>query len=190
MMDIVHIISGDLWAGAESQVFHTLSDFSENSRLSYAVILFNNSILAKKLQETGIKCFVIDETKYNGFMMLFKMSVLLKRLSPKIVHVHAYKEHLLGKTACMLSNTNAHIVRTFHGMSEVPAGLSFFKNLKSNIIHMVERFFMRNCNLIAVSKDLEKILSLKFPNAFVTQIYNGLPEYEINYFNKGRKEKT
>lgn len=188
-VDIIYIISGDLWAGAESQVFNTLYDLAKTSRFFYAVILFNNGILAKKLQETCITCFVIDETKYNGFMMLFKISVLLKRLNPKIVHVHAYKEHVLGKIACILSNTKAHIVRTFHGMSEVPAGLSFLKNIRSNIVYRIEKIFMKNCNLIAVSKDFEASLSLIYPDAFVTQIYNGIPVPQIKDFSKKQVRK-
>ena len=186
MVNIVHIISGDLWAGAESQAFHTLSDLSETSSFSVAVILFNDGILAKKLQTSGVKFVIIDEKKYNGFTMLWKMTLLLRRLKPKIVHVHAYKEHVLGKTACKLSNIKANIIRTFHGRSETPPGLSFLKTIKSNTIHKIEKLFMQNCNLIAVSKDLETTLSLSFPDAFVTQIYNGLPVPEIKKISKER----
>jgi len=175
MTDIIHIVSGDLWAGAEVQVFHTVFNLHRQHDFSYAVIIFNDGILSRKLQEAGIRCMVLDESKLSGIKMLGIMTRCLHDLRPDVVHVHAYKEHIFGKLACLLSRSRAKIVRTFHGMSEPLKGLPFFKSLKSNVVHKIEKYFMQNCNIIAVSKDLEESLSSSFPNASVTQIYNGMP---------------
>ncbi|OQY13078.1 MAG: hypothetical protein B6I30_03550 [Desulfobacteraceae bacterium 4572_187] len=181
MTNMIHIISGDLWAGAEVQVFHTIFNLHRQySFFSCVVIVFNDGILSSRLQEAGIKCIVIDETKNNGLKMLWVMCRWFVGLKPKIVHVHAYKEHIFGKLACLLSHSRAKIVRTFHGMSEPPKGLSFFRSLKPKVVHKIEKFFMKNCNIIAVSKDLEEFLSSSFPNASVTQIYNGMPVPEMD----------
>ena len=180
MTDVIHIVSGDLWAGAEVQVFHTIFNLHSQHNFSCVVIIFNDEILCSRLQRAGIKCIVIDEIKYNGIKMLWMISRWFVDLKPKIVHVHGYKEHIFGKLACLLSRSQAKIVRTFHGMSEAPKGLSFFRSLKSNVIHKIEKFFMKNCNIIAVSKDLEGYLSSSFPNASVTQIYNSMPAPEMD----------
>jgi len=180
MTNIIHIVSGDLWAGAEVQVFHTIFNLHRQHDFSYMVIIFNDGILSRKLQEAGIRCMVFDESKLNGIKMLGIMTRCLHDLRPGVVHVHAYKEHIFGKLACLLSRSGAKIVRTFHGMSEPPRRLSFFRSLKSNLIHKIEKFFMKNCNIIAVSKDLEGFLSSSFPNASVTQIYNGMPVPEMD----------
>lgn len=181
---VIHIISGDLWAGAEAQVFHTLCNLSPDPGLSFTAILFNNGILATKLREHGIKCIILDESKNNAIQMLRALTKLLRHLKPRILHVHGYKEQILGKIACTLNNNDAKIVRTFHGMSEVPKGLPFVKKIKSHIVHKTEELLMRNCNIIAVSKDLERFLASSFPMASVTHIYNGIPLDEKNTLSK------
>jgi len=178
MIEVVHIISGDLWAGAEVQVFHTLCDLKNESTYRFSVILFNNDVLAEKLQTNGINSVILNEEDNNGLVLLWKLILLIRQIRPAIVHVHAYKEHIIGKFACILANVKTKFVRTFHGTSEAPKGLPFIKGLKSNIVHKIEKYLMQNCNIIAVSKDLEEFISSNYPNAFVTQIYNGMPVYD------------
>ena len=180
-VDVVHIISGDQWAGAEAQVFHTLVDLRKQNRADFQVILFNNGVLRQRLLDQGIETVVIDETKHNAVVMLLMLAGQLRRSRPAIIHVHAFKEHILGQAARTLAFHKSTIVRTFHGMSEVPQGLSFAKHVKSLIVHKIEKWFLNsgaNTHIIAVSKDLEGFLHRSYPKTAVTQIYNGIPHLD------------
>jgi L-malate glycosyltransferase len=179
--DIIHIISGDLWAGAEAQVFYTLSNLKEENRVSFLVILFNDGILWKKLRDNNIETTVINEKKYNALIMLLMLTKTIYRFRPAIIHVHAFKEHILGQIANMLNMNRSIMIRTFHGMSEVPKGLTLVKHIKSRIIHMFEKLFLSfgsNQYIVAVSKDLQKFLEQSFPKAKIAQIYNSIPHFD------------
>jgi glycosyltransferase involved in cell wall biosynthesis len=174
--DILHIISGDLWAGAEVQIFHTLNNLKKRRDLSVFVILFNGGILSNKLNEIGIRTAIIDENSVCDLLIVWKIRKIIKQFKPKILHVHAYKEHLLGRLAVLFSGWPIKIIRTFHGMSDVPQFISFLKKVKSTLIHFIEKRFLDNRHLyiIAVSKELEKFLKSNYPNSVVIQIHNGI----------------
>jgi hypothetical protein len=140
-IDILHIISGDLWAGAEAQAFYTLSDLQKQRKPDLVVILFNDGILRKRLDENGIETIVIDENKHNALIMTLILARLIRKMRPAIIHVHAYKEHILGQIANMLNFNRSTMVRTFHGLSDVPKGLSVVKHIQSTIMYRIEKWF-------------------------------------------------
>ncbi len=180
-IDVMHIISGDLWAGAEVQAFHTLVDLQKQQKAAFAVILFNDGILRQKLSDNGIETIVIDESRHNALVMALVMTRMIFEMRPAIIHVHAYKEHILGQIANMLNFNRSTIVRTFHGLSDVPKGLSGIKHIQSIIMYRIEKWFLNlgpNVYIIAVSKDLHNYLKRSFPKATITQIYNGVPHID------------
>lgn len=158
--DIIHIISGDLWAGASVQVFQMLSNLDQNEKNNILAILFNDAILNKKLIENGIDTLIIDEGNQSAFKIVKRIARVLKSRECKILHVHAYKEHLLGQLAILYSREKSFLFRTFHGKTATPKNLSIVRKLKSKVIHNVEKIFLNHhkINIIAVSKDLEKFL--------------------------------
>jgi glycosyltransferase involved in cell wall biosynthesis len=174
--DIIHIISGDIWAGAESQVFYTLSNLNKSKDISFVAVLFSDSQLNKKLIEQGIKTIILDEKEYNGLTIILKLSKIIKRFKPKILHVHAYKEHLIGQLAIYKVFRKCTIFRTFHGMHKTPDNLPFIRKIKSKTIHQIEKNILnkKSVNIIAVSKDLEIYLKESFDKAQITQIYNSI----------------
>ncbi len=191
-VDVLHVISGDLWAGAEVQVYHTLADLKAGGRISFAVVLFNDGILHRRLKEQGIETFVLDEQQYGVRAMLMSLRRLLAAKRPQILHVHAFKEHILGFFANILTFGRSTIVRTFHGMSEPPAGLKGLKAWKSRAVHGIEKSLLKHgvkSHIIAVSKDLQKYLSHEYPQATVTQIYNGLPADDPGEIRRDRIRK-
>jgi hypothetical protein len=62
---VIHVASGDLWGGAESQLY-TLVDQLKN-KVSVAVILMNHGELERRLLENGVATYIIDEKK-NQFI--------------------------------------------------------------------------------------------------------------------------
>jgi glycosyltransferase involved in cell wall biosynthesis len=187
MVKVCHIISGDLWAGAEAQAFHTLSDLQKQKKADLAVILFNDGILRQRLRDNGIETIVIDENKHNALVMAMILTRLICKMRPAIIHVHAYKEHILGQIANMLNFNRSTMVRTFHGLSDVPKGLSLIKHIQSSIMYRIEKWFLNlgsNLYIIAVSQDLQNFLKRSFPKATIMQIYNGIPRIDKKLINK------
>lgn len=174
---ILHIISGDLWAGAEVQVYHTVRGLRRSDEMDIEIILFSHGILEKRLEDDGIRATVIDEARNNPFEMITAMARIISDRKPNIIHVHAYKEHIIAKAALQVAKEKISLIRTFHGMSEATKDLGLFKTIKSKIIHAVEKAILneKNAHLIAVSRDLHEYLSDSYPKASVVQIYNGIP---------------
>ena len=48
---ITHVISGDLWAGAENQVLQLTIGLRKSQAIKVTAVLFNNGVLAAKLRE-------------------------------------------------------------------------------------------------------------------------------------------
>ena len=61
---ICHIVSGDLWAGAEVQLATMLESLKNYKFLEITVIILNQGTLAKRLLLLGIPVFVIDEKRF------------------------------------------------------------------------------------------------------------------------------
>ena len=70
---VLHILSGDLWAGAEVMAYQLLCGLRVgNDCMPYAVVL-NEGRVADTLREQGIQLTVLDETRYSFMMLLFKL---------------------------------------------------------------------------------------------------------------------
>jgi hypothetical protein len=129
---IIHVISADLWAGAAVQVYNTIGFLSRQDEVRITCILFNDGILKKKLAQQNIETILLDETKNNSILMLFQLIKIVRKIRPHILHVHATKEHFLGKLSALLSFHNSPVVRTVHGIMKVPNNLSFSRFIRSS----------------------------------------------------------
>lgn len=58
---VAHLITGDLWAGAEVQVAHLLAGLAEFRELELGAILFAEGRLAQELRRNGIWVTVPSE---------------------------------------------------------------------------------------------------------------------------------
>jgi len=58
---VLHISSGDLWAGAEMQLFTLANALKKNTSTIVTLILFNHGELEKKLLESNFHVIVLDE---------------------------------------------------------------------------------------------------------------------------------
>jgi len=183
---VLHIISGDLWAGAEVQVYHTLIALKKKTKIIPVCILFNNGMLAKKLQDQKIKTLVIDETKYSSVRMLAKLVMIYRRLKPDIIHVHNTKEHFLGVFAAMSIGHKIPLARTIHGKIKARDHITGIRLIKSDIVIYLDKIlniFFAN-RIIAVSKDIESDLKKTFDKKKIVHIYNA-----INIDPRGLSEK-
>ncbi|MBT8439936.1 MAG: glycosyltransferase, partial [Gammaproteobacteria bacterium] len=174
---VLHIVSGDLWAGAEVQ-FYTLAKALRNiESMQLDVILLNHGTLEQKLRSKGINVVVHDESEYNGFQILQKLVSSIRKARPDIVHTHRIKENILGSIAALTTGSPA--LRTAHGAPEHSFGWT--QLLKKSFVFIdwfCGRFLQKKT--IAVSEDLAKILQRSFPANRITVIENGI---DIDAFN-------
>ncbi len=168
----MHIISGDLWAGAEVQAYTLLKHLQHEVEL--CVILMNQGELGEKLTALGIKPIIINETVHSSFGIIRQIFTHIRQFKPDVIHTHRQKENILGSLAnlaCMPFNGKLiPSVRTAHGAPEFnPKG-------KQKIQVWMDRFVGRHLQrrVIAVSEDLAKQLTAIYPANHIVVIQNGV----------------
>ncbi len=58
---VLHIASGDLWAGAEVALFQLVTALATHPGMAIGVILLNDGELAIRLRKAGLEVHVLDE---------------------------------------------------------------------------------------------------------------------------------
>jgi L-malate glycosyltransferase len=169
---VMHIISGDLWAGAEVQAF-TLLKYLQAS-VDLHVVLMNDGELASRLRALNIQVTLLPETELSSFAILKALAALIQTIKPHIVHTHRQKENILGGLANVIafpfSKHRPKSLRTTHGAPESSA------RGKQKIQVWLDTWI--GCHLqsavIAVSEDLAKKLRGAFPASHIKVVHNGV----------------
>jgi L-malate glycosyltransferase len=170
---VLHIISGDLWAGAEVQAFTLLSAMKKSKEVEVAAVLMNEGELAKRLRQQGIPTTIFPENEMGAPTIFLALRRLLKQWQPDIVHTHRNKENILGAIANRFA-TRAKSVRTVHGATE-SSNTNFFhihKRILAYLNHWTGRYLQEK--IIAVSQELAQKLSAFFPHSKIVVIENGV----------------
>ncbi len=171
-MKVCHVISGDLWAGAEVMDYHLLKGLSKFHDLELSVILFNDGKLAGEIRRIGIPVEVVDEKRYGFLGLLRQVRKRLARLRPDILHSHRLKENI---AACLSTGNGipAQLVCTQHGMPEPLAkGRARYRILRK--VHFLVRS-RRFRYVVAVSEDIRNrfVREDGFPGDKILVIHNG-----------------
>ena len=177
-MKIMHIASGDLWGGAESQLFTLAKQLYSTSGLELTIVLLNHGKLEQLLKEEGISIIVLDESKNNTFKLIFALYKHIKRINPDVVHTHRTKENIIGSISCLLSGKRIS-VRTTHGESEHKLTLyQFWKSFYNHLDNFCF-YYLQKAN-IAVSDDLAyKLKKSSKARDKIVCIENGVDYKEI-----------
>jgi glycosyltransferase involved in cell wall biosynthesis len=171
---VLHIASGDLWAGAEVQAFTLISHLAQLPDTEIAVVLMNDQMLANRLRSVGIPVFVLDELSTNFLGIFVKLRGVLRNWQPDIVHTHRQKENILGSLANR-SYRNVPSVRTVHGARETSAGAGWTAVRHRAVIdldHWCGGVLQQR--IIAVSKELARKLAHDFAAERIVLIENGV----------------
>src|SRR5688572_18135302 len=112
-MKVLHIISGDLWAGAEVQACTLLTTLHRESQVQVAAALMNEGELARRLRDHGIPVTVFPESTLNAAAIVCGLRKLMTQWRPDVVHTHRIKENILGCIANTFSG-NVPSVRSAH----------------------------------------------------------------------------
>lgn len=171
---VCHIISGDLWAGAEVMAFHLLSSLQKMSEMDVLAIVLNEGRLASELRNIGLEVHVFPENENSVFALYLKILKLIKVRSVNVIHTHRYKENILSFLVSM-SNRKIKRIATQHGMPE-------FTNKRfsiHNFINKMNFYFLSHFfnKVVVVSYDMKKLLKpfYGFKDSSVQVIHNGIP---------------
>lgn len=180
MIKILHIISDDLWAGAEVMASTLLRGLCQYADVKLSVIVLNNGRLADDLRACNLNVLVLDEQQ-RSFPVLVRMTRnFVRSNSPHIIHSHRYKENLLAFLAS-IGTCNPALISTMHGLPEVfdnrPLLLARFKS-KLNFYLLSSSF----AKTVAVSSEISNRLldHYGFDDVRVKVIHNGVPSQKIN----------
>ncbi len=171
-MKVLHIISGDLWAGAEVQAFTQLVALQKLG-IEVAVAIMNEGELARRLRERGIPTTVFPENTMSALAILNGLRALIRQHHPDIVHTHRLKENILGAIAARLAG-GVPSIRTVHGSPEhVPRGL---RQAHKQLIDALNRWVGKHLQqkIIAVSTELGEKLTAEIPLSKIAVIENGV----------------
>lgn len=172
-MKILHILSGDLWAGAEVQAFNLLTSLQQLDGIEVSAITFNDGELSTRLAQQNIPVTVFDENTLDGLHLIGALQKYLRVHKPDVIHTHRFKENILGTIANRLS-IRAISVRTTHGAPETKSG--GWKNWPKRLLTRIDRWCGNNLQqrVIAVTAELAVKLQKQFGYRRVTVIENGI----------------
>jgi L-malate glycosyltransferase len=171
---VLHVASGDLWAGAEAQIYTLLRTLkSHASGMQVAAVLMNNGELAVRLRDCGVDVYTFNEGRIGTISILRNLRRLMRAWRPDIVHTHRTKENILGALANRMA-CSAPSVRTVHGASE--RSRKGMRGLRETLISRVDLWCARNLQqrVIAVSAELGQHLAATLPAERIAVIENGV----------------
>jgi L-malate glycosyltransferase len=170
---VCHIMSADLWAGAEVQLATTAAHLVNQSAVSVSAVLLNEGQLAAELRRLGVPVVILDETRINSLDILIGLVRILREQRIDLVHTHRYKDTVLGLIAARIAGV-PYAVRTMHGLAEP---MRAWAHLKFGLYEALEKVALHCCadQVIAVSQDMARILRRSgYPVDRITHIHNGI----------------
>lgn len=177
MVTLIHIFSGDVWAGAEKMIFTLLKGLSKDSSVKVIAVVFNEGILSKSLAESGIETIIIDESRQSFRQMLTTARDALQRKGVQLIHSHGYKANLL---AWLLARSLRirKLVCTVHSLPERVFSESVVSRVGSKIKMAADTQLLRHgfSRVVTVSQDIKNVFLNRhaFPDPVVVRIYNGI----------------
>lgn len=185
---ICHVISGDLWAGAEVMGLRLLTGLAGEKGVEISATLLNEGKLAREIKKIGLPIDVLDETRLNFFQINKHFHEVLVKFRPDIIHTHRLKENILGCFASRKTGRKIPLICTQHGLDEPQSRLKW-KMLSRANIYILSRYFS---NIVAVSEDMRITLSEKYrlPAGKIVVIHNGTEIPERINREKGKNHFT
>lgn len=169
-MRVLHIASGDLWAGAEVMLCDLAIAQSRMAGIKVAVFLLNDGRLARALRDAGVEVVLAPESSLNLLQLVQRCRATIRRQRAEIIHSHRIKEDIIGALAAATSRPRALCVRTVHGVDEAQR-----TTLKARLSAAMHRLITRGgfARTFAVSRPLALQLAAA-GGAGVTHIANGI----------------
>jgi len=170
---VCHVMTADLWAGAEAQVATAARHLAARRALSLSAVLFNDGWLAGELRRAGIDVGIVDERRHSGAAIVGEVSRFLRARRVDLVHTHRTKDNVLGSIAAAIAGV-PHVVRTVHGLTEPMAGWDRTRYAVHDVLDKAA-LWMRADRIVAVSHATAEALKQSgYRRSAVTTIHNGV----------------
>lgn len=158
---VTHVVSGDIWAGAEAQVCQLVRALQANQTVSPTAVVFNDGALMQKLKAAGIPVTLADESVESPLGIIRGICRHLRQHQTDIVHTHGFKENVLGTIAQKLCRVPKSL-RTAHGN---PESEKSWRNPGRRLTGLMDRLTAQYGQdaVVAVSSQLERDLSRVYP---------------------------
>ena len=169
---VCHVASGDLWAGAEVQVYNLVSALHKVPTIDVSVVLLNSGRLADELVARGVEVKVIEESRNRFPAILRQADQWLAERAVDILHSHRFKENILS--AMLKRRERArYLIQTVHGLPEPERGIN---KVKALIYGMVARRSTRRYadRVVAVSNDIGRVLNAMLDESRVIVVRNSV----------------
>ncbi len=169
MKRVCHILSGDLWAGAEAQALFLTRELKRGGKYDPFVLLFNERESAVRFREAGVPVRIADEAVLSVRGLAREARAWIEETNPVHVHAHGYKEDLVAAWATR--GISVGRVRTQHGSPYARTTLKIMLN------HWIDRLVVKSRfdRTIAVSEAVRRELLRFLPADRVITIPNGIP---------------
>lgn len=174
---MVHVASGDLWAGAEVQLYDLANELHQCTRIRLHVVLLNHGILENRMRQQGIAVTVLDEGKFNSVRIFYLLRRFLRKVKPDIVHTHQQKENVLGSIAAS-SFSGVRSIRTVHGGPEFGLKPWQVHKLGYRLLDWICARYLQQ-KLVAVSYELRDLLGRRFRKEKIAVVENGIDVAEV-----------
>ncbi len=170
-ISVMHIVSGDLWAGAENMLLNLCMGLRECGGVRLYVVILNNGKLEEMLHEHNFDTIVINENEFSFIQILYKLKKSVKQIKPHVIHTHRKKENILGAIAGVMSGIPS--IRTVHGSNEFNLSIFHIYKQSSDILDWFAGRFLQK-KLVAVSDELKIKLTKMYGERRVTVVRNGI----------------
>jgi glycosyltransferase involved in cell wall biosynthesis len=168
-MRVLHVVSGDLYAGAERIVEELAVAQHSCLKMRVFAAVLNEGRLAHNLREAGVDTHVFDEQSLGAAALLVALRRCITITRPDVVHTHRFKENVLGG---LTSVGYAASIRTVHGAPE----FSRSRTLRDRLVDTLDRFVATRLQrrIVCVSQELSDRLSANYPRGALETIVNGI----------------
>jgi L-malate glycosyltransferase len=171
-MAITHLASGDLWAGAESQLHNMVLAMHRTSDVDIDVILLNEGLLADRLRQAGVPVTVFLESQLGALRLFARIRRHLSERRTRVLHTHRYKENVLGALAASLV-PGTRSTRTLHGAPEFSARFWQPRRKVPQLLDWLAARFMQ-FPIICVSSELRDRCAQSLPSRRLRVVPNGV----------------
>ncbi|MEM7610327.1 MAG: glycosyltransferase [Pseudomonadota bacterium] len=171
-LSVVHLASGDLWAGAEVQLYQLATELDLLPDIDVSAVLMNEGLLAERLRAAGIRVTVLPEGELSSWQILQSLVTLLKATRPAILHTHRQKENVLGSLAAKFARVPFSL-RTVHGAPEF--GASGLRRRVNQWLDRASAILLQDA-VVMVTQELLTQVGRNYPAAKCHVIANGVAE--------------
>lgn len=176
---VCHVMTADLWAGAEVQVATLASYLAARPEVQVSAVLFNDGWLASELRGLGITVAVVDEHQHTPLGIIRFLTRFFRRHQVELIHTHRYKDNILGSIAAIFAGV-PHVIRTVHGRSEPMRGWDWLKFQAYQALDLAA-LWSRADRVVAVSKRMVgELRKSGYRPDTLTYVHNGVDLSKIH----------